>query len=148
MGSYLEHRGSCVRTLFVDLSSAFNTVIPGRFVTKLTTSGLSPSICKWIMDFLTNRPQRGRIGALVSSQLPLSAGAPQGCVLSSLLYSLSITAVPPPTLPTPSSGMRTTQPLFVPSQGGGGGPQTGGVVQGQQPHPEHFQDKGNNHGLS
>ena len=97
------------------------------------------------MDFLTNRPQRGRIGALVSSQLPLSAGAPQGCVLSSLLYSLSITAVPPPTLPTPSSGMRTTQPLFVPSQGGGGGPQTGGVVQGQQPHPEHLQVKGNNH---
>ena len=74
--------------LFVDFSSAFNTIIPGRLFTKLTNLGLSSSICQWIIDFLTNRPQTVRIGQHISSQLTLSTGSPHGCVLSPLLYSL------------------------------------------------------------
>ncbi|KAK0155353.1 putative RNA-directed DNA polymerase from transposon BS [Merluccius polli] len=86
--SHLEHQGSYVRMLFVDFSSAFNTIIPRRLVTKLTKLGLSSSICQWIMDFLTNQPQTVRIGQHISSQLALSTGSPQGCVLSPLLYFL------------------------------------------------------------
>ncbi len=46
-----------VRMLFVDFSSAFNTVIPSRLTTKLRDMGINSSLCNWIMDFLTNRPQ-------------------------------------------------------------------------------------------
>ncbi|KAK3553760.1 hypothetical protein QTP70_009182 [Hemibagrus guttatus] len=42
------------------------------------------------MDFLTKRPQSLRLGNHISSTLILNTSAPQGCVLSTLLYSLFI----------------------------------------------------------
>ncbi|KAK3568194.1 hypothetical protein QTP86_000232 [Hemibagrus guttatus] len=69
-------------------SSAFNTIIPSTLTTKLQHLGLSPSLCQWISNFLTGRPQAVRMGRHVSATLTLSTGAPQGCVLSPLLYSL------------------------------------------------------------
>ncbi len=79
---------SPVRMLFVDYSSAFNTIVPATLVAKLQTLGLNRSLCSWILDFLTGRSQVVRIGNNTSSPLILNTGAPQGCVLSPLLYSL------------------------------------------------------------
>ena len=44
--------------------------------------------CRWITDFLSDRKQRVRLGKLVSEPRTISTGAPQGCVLSPLLFSL------------------------------------------------------------
>ena len=55
--SHLEPQGTDVRILFIDYSSAFNTIIPNILGRKLTALGLSSSICTWIKDFLINRPQ-------------------------------------------------------------------------------------------
>ncbi|KAF7696798.1 hypothetical protein HF521_005216, partial [Silurus meridionalis] len=55
---------------------------------KLEVLGLSLPLCQWISNFLTDRPQAVRVGKHTSSTLTLSTGAPQGCVLSPLLYSL------------------------------------------------------------
>ncbi len=74
--------------LFVDYSSAFNTIVPATLVAKLQTLGLNRSLCSWILDFLTGRSQVVRMGNNTSSPLTLNTGAPQGCVLSPLLYSL------------------------------------------------------------
>jgi len=76
--SHLEHRGSYVRLLFIDYSSAFNTIIPDILVCKLSNLGLPPPTCSWIKDFLTNRPQRVRLGPHHSSTRTLSTGSPQG----------------------------------------------------------------------
>lgn len=86
--SHLEQQGSYARLLFVDFSSAFNTILPNRLVTKLLDLGLSHSICRWILDFLTGRSQRVRAGSHLSSVINTSTGSPQGCVLSPLLYTL------------------------------------------------------------
>uniref|UniRef100_A0A9J8BEP8 Reverse transcriptase domain-containing protein n=1 Tax=Cyprinus carpio carpio TaxID=630221 RepID=A0A9J8BEP8_CYPCA len=51
-----------VRLLFIDYSSAFNTIVPIKLASKLMDLGLNSSLC--------------------------NVGAPQGCVLSPLLYSL------------------------------------------------------------
>ncbi|KAK1805735.1 hypothetical protein P4O66_001999 [Electrophorus voltai] len=83
-----EGRGNYVKMLFVDYSSAFNTIIPSLLTTKLEDLGLHTSLCNWISNFLTDRPQSVRVGNCASSTLTLSTGAPQGCVLSPLLYSL------------------------------------------------------------
>ncbi|KAK9541954.1 hypothetical protein VZT92_001964 [Zoarces viviparus] len=74
--------------LFVDFSSAFNTIIPHKLVHKLKNLELSTSLCSWILDFLSNRPQNVRIGNLTSTTTILNTGAPQGCVLSPALFTL------------------------------------------------------------
>ncbi len=86
--SHLENKNSYVRMLFVDYSSAFNTIVPATLIAKLQTLGLNRSLCSWILDFLTGRIQVVRMYNNTSSPLILNTGAPQGCVLSPLLYSL------------------------------------------------------------
>ncbi|KAK1784814.1 hypothetical protein P4O66_003478 [Electrophorus voltai] len=63
-------------------------IMPSLLTTKLGDLGLHTSLCDWISNFLTDRPQSVRLGNCASSTLTLSTGAPQGCVLSPLLYSL------------------------------------------------------------
>lgn len=72
---------------FINSSSAFNTIIPNKLTTKLLDLGLGASNCSWLLNFLTGRPQAVRIGRNVSPTLAHNTGAPQGCVLSTLLYS-------------------------------------------------------------
>uniref|UniRef100_A0A669BHJ9 Reverse transcriptase domain-containing protein n=1 Tax=Oreochromis niloticus TaxID=8128 RepID=A0A669BHJ9_ORENI len=86
--SHLEKRDTYVRMLFVDYSSAFNTIVPSKLDRKLQDLGLSSSLCSWILNFLSDRRQVVRLGSTTSSPITLNTGAPQGCVLSPLLYSL------------------------------------------------------------
>ena len=86
--SQLDKRNTYVRMLFIDYSSTFNTIVPTKLITKLRTLGLNTSLCNWILDFLTGRPQVVRAGNNTSATLILNTGAPQMCVLCPLLYSL------------------------------------------------------------
>ena len=86
--SHLYKRNTYVRMLFIDYSSAFNTRVPSKLINKLRTLGINTSLCNWILDFLTDRTQVVRVGNNTSAMLILNTGAPQGCVLSPLLYSL------------------------------------------------------------
>ncbi|KAL0202084.1 hypothetical protein M9458_000102, partial [Cirrhinus mrigala] len=84
---HLDKTGNYV-ILFVDFSSAFNTIIPTLLQSKLAQLSLPSSICQWITRFLTDRPQLVRLGKFTSHSRTTSTGAPQGCVLSPLLFSL------------------------------------------------------------
>ena len=86
--SHLDKRNTYVRMLFIDHSSAFHTIVQSKLINKLRTLGLNTSLCNWILDFLTSRPQVVRVDDNTSAMLILNTGAPQGCVLSPLLYSL------------------------------------------------------------
>lgn len=80
--THLDNKGSYVRMLFIDLSSAFNTIIPQHLIEKLSLLGLNISLRNWILDFLTGRPQSVRrvsvqkggatVNSLVCSQQPVS----------------------------------------------------------------------------
>ncbi len=85
---HLDRSGTYVRILFVDFSSAFNTIIPDTLQNKLTQPSVHTSFCQWINSFLTDRQQLVRLGKYTSSTCTISTGAPQGCVLSPLLFSL------------------------------------------------------------
>ena len=50
--SHLYKRNTYVRMLFIDYSSAFNTIVPSKRITKLRTLGLNTSLCNWILDIL------------------------------------------------------------------------------------------------
>ncbi len=54
--------GNYVRLLFIDYSSAFNTIVPTKLAVKLSDLGLNTSLCDWIQDFLTARPQVVKVG--------------------------------------------------------------------------------------
>ena len=82
--------------LFVDYSSAFNTILPHKLVVKLGDLGLPYNACMWIYSFLSDRRQRVRVGQHTSTALSLSTGSPQGCVLSPSLYSLYTRLLPCP----------------------------------------------------
>ncbi|KAK2875601.1 hypothetical protein Q8A73_024029 [Channa argus] len=86
--SHLENKDSYLRILFINYSSAFNTVIPHKLTHKLSTLGLHPTLCDWLLDFLTGRPHSVRIGNRTSARLITNIGNPQGCVLSPILYTL------------------------------------------------------------
>ncbi|KAL0148752.1 hypothetical protein M9458_055930 [Cirrhinus mrigala] len=60
--THLEQKDSYVRMLFIDFSSAFNTIIPQQLIHKQNLLGLNTSLCHWILDFLTGRPQSVRVG--------------------------------------------------------------------------------------
>ena len=73
---------------FISYSSVFNTIVPSTLTDKLLMLGLIPSLCSWIMDFLTSRTQSVSIGPLSSQTLIMHTVCPEGCVLSPLLYTL------------------------------------------------------------
>ncbi|XP_053735365.1 uncharacterized protein LOC128767377 [Synchiropus splendidus] len=85
---HLDWPGTYARILFVDLSSAFNTILPALLEDKLGQLDVPDSLCRWITDFLTSRSQRVRLGTTVSDTRTLKIGSPQGCVLSPWLFSL------------------------------------------------------------
>ena len=55
--SHLDKWNTYIRMLFIDYSSAYNTIVPTKLITKLRTLGLNTSLCNWILDFLMATPK-------------------------------------------------------------------------------------------
>ena len=85
---HLDSPGTYARILFVDFSSAFNTILQALLQVRLSQLHVPNSTCRWITDFLSDRKQRVKLGKHLSESQTISTGSPQGCVLSPLLFSL------------------------------------------------------------
>ena len=85
---HLDYPGTYARIQFVDFSSAFNTIVPEILHQKLTQFEVPVTTCQWIISFLIDRQQHVRLGSISSKTRSISTGAPQGCVLSPLLFSI------------------------------------------------------------
>ena len=85
---HLDTPRNFVRILFVDFSSAFNTLQPHLLIQKLSNMKVSVELQRWIFNFLFSRPQFVKINDTLSSTITLNTGAPQGCVLSPVLYTI------------------------------------------------------------
>ena len=85
---HLDKAGSYVRMLFIDFSSAFNTIQPHLLALKLLHLDVNPKLILWIVNFLLHRSQSVRFQNSISSQRHTSTGAPQGTVLSPALFTL------------------------------------------------------------
>lgn len=86
--NHLDKPKTFSRVLFMDFSSAFNTLQPHLLISRLLDLQVSPSVVLWIRAFLCDRPQRVSVGGSLSEELVLNTGAPQGCVLSPVLFSI------------------------------------------------------------
>ncbi len=86
--------GNYVRLLFIDYSSAFNTIVPTKLAVKLSDLRLNTTLCDWIQDFLTGRPQVVKMGQFTSNSITLNVGAQARCVLSPSTLSTHTTVCP------------------------------------------------------
>ena len=86
--SHLDRGSGAVRITFLDFSSAFNTIQPLLLRDKLTEMGVQSHLVTWITDYLTDRPQYVRLGDCKSDTVVSNTGAPQGTVLSPVLFTL------------------------------------------------------------
>ena len=85
---HLEKQNTQVRILFIDFSSAFNTIRPHVLIRKLIEMNVNNNLVKWIYSYLSKRPQYTKIRNTTSDTIFTNTGAPQGCVLSTLLFTL------------------------------------------------------------
>lgn len=89
LAQHLEASKTHARLLFIDFSSAINTIRPCLLAEKLLYHfNLNFNLVGYIVEFLSNRSQCVRLNGVLSSKLFSSTGFPQGCVLSPLLFIL------------------------------------------------------------
>ena len=81
--SPLDKANTYCRILFIDFSSAFNTIQP-----HLNTFNVNKHIIAWVLEFLSNRHQYVYFNENSSNVLVTNTGAPQGCVISPVLFTL------------------------------------------------------------
>ena len=92
--SHLEKPASFARILYVDFSSAFNTVQPHLMAHKLIKFGVDSRLVLWVIDFLVNRVQFVRCHNSLTGQPVMSSpcithtGTPQGTVVSPVLFTM------------------------------------------------------------
>jgi gmma-aminobutyric acid receptor subunit gamma/cGMP-dependent protein kinase 2 len=101
LNTALSHRDNIntyVRMLFIDYSSAFNTIVSSKIITKVRTLGLNPVLCNWVLYFLMGRPQVVKVGNTTSAMLILNTQHPpvlpvHPCVATQVSNSISNFAV-------------------------------------------------------
>lgn len=87
MLQHLNSTGTYTRVLFVDFSSAFNTLVPEILQVKLSQLSMPDPISWWIRDSCQIR-NSSCSKKNTSGTWKLSTEVPQGCVLLPLLFSL------------------------------------------------------------
>ena len=79
---HLDKPKAYVRTMFIDFSSAFNTIQPHLLIPKLRDYGVCETISAWIFEFLNTRPQFVTVktdsNCYKSDIIVTNTGAPQG----------------------------------------------------------------------
>ena len=85
---HLDKPKAFCRILFVDFSSAFNTINASILVKRLKDMNINSNLIAWIYDFLTDRTQYVKFQNCFSDSITTNTGSPQGCVLSPVLFTI------------------------------------------------------------
>ncbi|WP_432422668.1 RNA-directed DNA polymerase [Streptococcus dysgalactiae] len=86
----LNDSAKSVRCVFLDYSSAFDSVPRSLLLHKLETFGCPNSLLAWLSDYFSGRTQFTRMGLKSSKPLVNDSGVLQGAVLSPYLFSTFI----------------------------------------------------------
>ena len=79
-----------VRSVFLDISKAFDKVWHDGIIYKLTQNGISGNLLNLLEDFLKERQQRVVLNGQVSTLKNINDGVPQGSILGPLLFLIYI----------------------------------------------------------
>ena len=75
-----------VRSVYLDISKAFDRVWHDGLIYKLRQTGVSGQLLSLIQSFLTDRMQRTVLNGKTSQRGKISAGVPQGSILGPLFF--------------------------------------------------------------
>jgi hypothetical protein len=88
------NRKKNVCCLFFDISKAFDKVWWKGLLYKLTQMKTHRYIVNWVKNFLNDRGFKVKINESISSLGKISAGVPQGAIISPLLFNIYINDIP------------------------------------------------------
>ena len=83
-------RGFEVRSIYLDMSKAFDKVWHEGLVFKLEQNGIDGKLLNLFKNYLSNRKQRVVLNGMESKWGEIRAGVPQGSVLGPLLFLIYI----------------------------------------------------------
>ena len=72
--------------VYTNIAKAFDSVCHPKLISVLSSLGISGKMLKWINSFLNGQVQFVCVNNCFSSFLPAHSGAPQGSILSPLLF--------------------------------------------------------------
>jgi hypothetical protein len=86
INSSLDSGNTVYKCLFLDYSSAFNTIPRESIISTMETREVPKWAIHWLIDYFTNRTQHVQVGSRCSSSMVNNCGVLQGAVLSPFLF--------------------------------------------------------------
>ena len=86
----LDTGNNFIRIFFADFSKGFDLVDRHSLLAELRALDIHPVIIRWISAFLSNRPQRVKIGSSLSPPVHPNGGISKGTKLASMLFAILI----------------------------------------------------------